>query len=114
MLAPGDAAPPPPGTAVGRRGSLMAIRRAFRALTVVAAALAGVPSPVLAQVGLTHVASGFTQPVFVGHAGDSTNRLFIVERAGRIRVLPQGASMGIVFLDITSSVLSTGGEQGLL
>jgi glucose/arabinose dehydrogenase len=92
----------------------MAARHALGALVIAVAALVGVPSPLHAQVGLTHVVSGLTQPVFVGHAGDNTNRLFIVERAGRIRVLPPGASMGIVFLDITGTVLSSAGEQGLL
>ena len=91
----------------------MAARHAFYVAVVAAALLASTPSPVLAQVGLTHVASGFTDPVFVGHAGDGSNRLFIVERAGRIRVLLPGATMGIEFLNITPSV-STTGEQGLL
>ena len=84
------------------------------ALVVAGAALVVVPSHVHAQVSLTHVASGFTQPVFVGHAGDNTNRLFVVERVGRIRVLLPGASMGIVFLDIEASVLSNSSERGLL
>jgi glucose/arabinose dehydrogenase len=92
----------------------MATRHTLHALVVAGAALLAAPSVLHAQVRLTTVVSGLTQPVFVGHAGDGTNRLFIVERAGRIRVLPPGASMGIVFLDITSSVLSAGGEQGLL
>lgn len=54
-----------------------------------------------------------SNPVFVGNAHDGSNRLFIVERDGRIRVLPPGAGAATVFLDISSRLLA-GGEQGLL
>jgi glucose/arabinose dehydrogenase len=54
----------------------------------------------------------FSQPVFVTHAGDSTHRLFVVERAGTIRVIAGGTSMQ--FLDIRTLVRSSGSEQGLL
>lgn len=63
---------------------------------------------------LQTVLSGLSNTVFVTHAHDGTNRLFILEKAGRIRVAQQGASTTTVFLDITSRVLSTGNEQGLL
>jgi glucose/arabinose dehydrogenase len=59
------------------------------------------------------VSSGITSPTFVGNAGDGTNRLFIVEQAGIIRVLQSGSSSPTPFLDIRSKVVS-GGEQGLL
>jgi len=62
---------------------------------------------------LVPVLSGLIQPVFVGHAGDGTNRLFVVELAGTIRVVPPGSSTPTMFLDIRPKVLS-GGEQGLL
>jgi glucose/arabinose dehydrogenase len=59
------------------------------------------------------VASGLTQPVVVTHAFDK--RLFIVERAGRIRIVDAGgALLSTAFLDIASRVDSTGSEQGLL
>jgi len=93
----------------------MTIRRLVCAL--VASATLGLPSVPAAyaqQLEIATVVSGLNAPVFVGHAGDGTNRLFLLERAGRILVLPSGASMGIVFLDISGKVLTTGGEQGLL
>ena len=66
-----------------------------------------------AQPELELVLSGFSGPVDVVHAGD--DRLFIVERAGRIRILrPDGQLEPLPFLDITDRVLSSGGEQGLL
>jgi glucose/arabinose dehydrogenase len=62
---------------------------------------------------LQSVISGLSSPVYVTHAHDGTNRLFILEQAGRIRVAQPGASTSTVFLDIVSKV-SSGGERGLL
>jgi glucose/arabinose dehydrogenase len=58
------------------------------------------------------VTSGLTQPVYLTHAGD--NRLFIVERAGVIRIYQGGSLLGLPFLDITGLVRDTGTEEGLL
>jgi uncharacterized protein (TIGR03437 family) len=57
--------------------------------------------------------SGLQAPTFITSARDSSNRLFILEQVGRIRVLQPGARTTTVFLDITARVLS-GGERGLL
>jgi glucose/arabinose dehydrogenase len=62
---------------------------------------------------LVTVLSGLTSPIFAGHAGDGSNRLFIVEQAGVIKVLQPGGSTASVFLDINAKVLD-GGERGLL
>ena len=70
-------------------------------------------TPATAQIQLTSRVSGLTNPVFVGNAGDGSNRLFIVEQAGIIKVLQPDSSTPTVFLNITSRVLS-GGERGLL
>src|SRR5687767_12106260 len=73
-------------------------------------------SPLDAQttrITLEPVVSGLVQPVLLTNAKDGTNRHFIVEQAGRVRVLQPGASAATVFLDITSRVLF-GGERGLL
>jgi len=70
-------------------------------------------SPALAAVQLQPVLTGLSSPVYVTHAHDGTNRLFIVEQPGRILVLQPGAGTATVFLDITAKVLF-GGEQGLL
>ncbi len=58
---------------------------------------------------------GFNSPVDVTGSGDGSGRLFIVERAGRIRIYNQnnGLTQATFFLNITDRVLS-GGEQGLL
>ncbi len=65
-------------------------------------------------IALSQVTSGLIDPVFVTHAGDGSGRLFIVERAGRIRVLKGGALLATPYLNITSLVESGYAEQGLL
>ena len=60
----------------------------------------------------------FSRPVDLQHSKDGTNRLFVVEQAGRILVFPNNqstpASSMNVFLDIKSKVKSSGNEEGLL
>jgi len=57
----------------------------------------------------------FSNPLDLQHAGDGTNRIFVVEQAGRIKVFPNNpnATTTKTFLDITDRVTS-GGETGLL
>lgn len=57
----------------------------------------------------------FSAPVFLTHAYDATNRIFIVQQNGLLKVFPNDstASSSQTFLDITNKVLS-GGERGLL
>jgi glucose/arabinose dehydrogenase len=59
------------------------------------------------------VLSGLISPLYVTHAGDGSNRLFVVEQGGQILVLQPGASTPTVFLDITKNVV-VATEQGLL
>ncbi|MBI4443717.1 MAG: PQQ-dependent sugar dehydrogenase [Acidobacteria bacterium] len=66
-----------------------------------------------AAIELRTIASGLSAPVSVTHASDGSNRLFIVEQAGRIRILAGGSVLSTPFLDIRSQVRS-GGELGLL
>lgn len=55
----------------------------------------------------------FDTPVFLTHAGDGSNRIFIVEQGGVVRVLhPESNDVG-VFID-HSDVVRDGGERGLL
>ena len=66
-----------------------------------------------AQIVLTPVATGLSDPILVTNARDGSHRLFIVELSGIIKVLQPGASTPSVFLDIRSRVIA-GGELGLL
>lgn len=65
------------------------------------------------QISLAPFASGLSQPVHVTHAGDGSGRIFVVEKAGRIKIMKNGVVLPAPFLDISSKVLSAGGEQGL-
>lgn len=57
----------------------------------------------------------FTSPVDLQHAGDGTDRIFVVEQAGRIYVFENNPTTTVkkLFLNIVDSV-SSGGEMGLL
>jgi glucose/arabinose dehydrogenase len=58
----------------------------------------------------------FSRPVDLQHPGDGTDRLFVVEQAGVIRVFDNnaGATVAPIFLDIRSRVNDSGNEEGLL
>lgn len=65
------------------------------------------------EIELTEQWSGFSRPVQMTHAGDGTGRLFVVEQAGRIRLIDDGEVVAAPFLDISDRV-SCCGERGLL
>jgi len=58
------------------------------------------------------VVSGLERPVDIQHAGDE--RLFIIEKVGRIRIVQDGGLVDFPYLDISDRVGSRGNEQGLL
>ncbi|HKP32996.1 MAG TPA: PQQ-dependent sugar dehydrogenase [Chitinophagaceae bacterium] len=63
-------------------------------------------------IGYTSVITGLNFPVDVVNAGDGTNRIFIVEQGGVVKVFDAAyASLGNF---VTVSGVSTGGERGLL
>lgn len=83
------------------------------------------PSPVNVQFDELNVVNAFpnlrfNQPLLLTHAGDSTDRIFVVEKPGIIHVFDNDASVTStqVFLDITDKILPPGdpnlGETGLL
>lgn len=59
------------------------------------------------------VLSGFERPTSVTSAGDGSERLFVTEKAGRVRIVRGAQLLPEPFLDIQSRV-TTEGEQGLL
>jgi glucose/arabinose dehydrogenase len=65
------------------------------------------------RVVLQPVLTDLTEPLYITHARDGTDRLFVVEQGGVIKVRRPGAPTTSVFLDIRSRVLA-GGERGLL
>lgn len=64
---------------------------------------------------VTRVATGFASPLYLAAVPDGSGRVFVVERAGRIRILTPstGAIAAIPFLDVSAET-STDGERGLL
>ena len=64
-------------------------------------------------LNLQLVASGFASPVAIANARDGSNRLFIVEQGGVIKIYNGSQVLATPFLNIASKVLS-GGERGLL
>jgi glucose/arabinose dehydrogenase len=85
--------------------------------TVAAAATATAAPPVAAgelAIGLELIAEDFANPTHVTSANDGSGRLFVVEQAGRIWIVRDGAPLAEPFLDIIPLVGSNGNEQGLL
>lgn len=65
-------------------------------------------------ITLTRIATGFTRPLHITHAGDGSARLFISEKGGVVKIIRNGAVLPSPFADFTAVVRSTGSEQGLL
>jgi glucose/arabinose dehydrogenase len=103
------------------------VRRSFRYAIGMRGGLLGACLAVLVSVGTVHasaavtwpaitlvpVVSGLSAPVAIADAGDGSNRLFVVEQAGRVRLIKSGILQGTPFLDISTKV-SCCGERGLL
>jgi len=70
------------------------------------------------QVQLTNAFPSltFTRPILLTHAGDGTNRVFVAQQDGYIRVFANDSAAGsaLTFLDINDKLSSTTGEEGLL
>jgi glucose/arabinose dehydrogenase len=70
------------------------------------------------EVQLTNAfpALTFTRPLLLTHAGDGSNRIFVVQQDGLIKVFPNDTAVAsaTTFLNITNKLSSTVGEEGLL
>src|SRR6266540_1499737 len=79
-----------------------------------AAATAVPTAPPVTGIALEPVASGLVDPIGITNAGDGSDRLFVNERGGRIRVVnPDGTLRSTDFDDLSDRV-QAGGERGLL
>ncbi|HEV2108598.1 MAG TPA: PQQ-dependent sugar dehydrogenase [Thermomicrobiales bacterium] len=66
------------------------------------------------DISLTPVVAGFDQPLGVVQPDDGTDRLFVVEQSGQIKIVTDGEIAPRPFLDLTSVVGTNGSERGLL
>lgn len=82
----------------------------FLSLLMLPAVLAQGQNPYVNTV--PYLTAGLVKPVEITHAND--DRLFIVEKDGRIRIVENDTLKVTPFLDINQRVLSTASEQGLL
>ncbi|MEO8139546.1 MAG: PQQ-dependent sugar dehydrogenase [Gemmatimonadota bacterium] len=73
----------------------------------------GPPTQADSVLALTPVVSGLSFPVFLTAPPGDTTRLFVVEKAGAIRIVKNGAVLPTPFLDITA-LTTKSSEQGLL
>ncbi len=67
-----------------------------------------------APIALKPIAEDLERPVYVTHAGDGSDRLFVVEKRGTIALLRAGVPAADPFLDITALVDAGANERGLL
>lgn len=65
------------------------------------------------EIELVERWNGFARPVQLTHAGDGSDRLFVVEQAGRVQLIVDGQVQPVPFLDISARVECCG-ERGLL
>jgi glucose/arabinose dehydrogenase len=64
-------------------------------------------------ISLSRRPGTFSSPILVTNAGDGSNRLFVVEQGGRIKIIDGSTAIATPFLDIHTRV-SCCGERGLL
>lgn len=106
----GGSSTPPPGSPAAPDPFGLTTRVPVAGLT-----FPGTPGTASAQIARAFPNLTFSSPVCLTHAPDGTDRLFVVEVAGRIRVFSNAdsATSTATFLDISAQVRS-GGEEGLL
>jgi glucose/arabinose dehydrogenase len=72
------------------------------------------PEGTLPQLRLTAWVMNLDNPIYVTHAPNETNRVFVLEQEGRILVIKDGVASTTPFLDIRTKVDLQVWEQGLL
>jgi glucose/arabinose dehydrogenase len=107
----GTVTPPSPAAPSNPGASVTTVPSASSA--VPSAGLGSSFDPAGQTVDTEVVVAGLVAPVDVANAGDGSGRLFVVEQAGRIRIVKDRTIVAEPFLDITNQIAS-GGERGLL
>ena len=91
---------------------MTATPRTFVSILLAAACTLAPTAPVAAATWY-RVYAGISSPVEITHAGDGSNRLFLVQQSGRVLIAKGAAVLPTPFLDISALILG-GGERGLL
>ncbi len=91
------------------------LHRRMRSITrsLLATAVLAVGAAAPAQAAELVPVDTFAEPIFVTAPPDDDQRLFVVERGGKIRIVKDGERVGGRFLEVPGGV-STDGERGLL
>ena len=75
-------------------------------------------APKAADIAFSEFASGFNRPLYLTHAGDGSERIFVLEQTGRVWIITDGLRSQQPFLDLSDSITATANrtysEQGLL
>lgn len=75
-------------------------------------------APSAEDVEFTEIDSGFNRPLYLTHAGDGSQRLFVLEKTGKVWIIRDGLREQHPFLDLSALVTPTANnltsEQGLL
>ncbi|MBZ0303982.1 MAG: PQQ-dependent sugar dehydrogenase [Anaerolineae bacterium] len=91
----------------------------FLSLTLaLPAAAQDTPAPDASQVQWTEYVTGLARPIYLTSAFDGSGRLFVLEQAGKIRLIIDGVLQDTPFLDLSGlssqDILSGYSERGLL
>ncbi|MDQ1705309.1 MAG: hypothetical protein QOF18_1675 [Frankiaceae bacterium] len=70
-------------------------------------------APGKVHIAFHRVAGGFSDPTYVTSASDGLARLYVVEQAGRVRIVTHGRVQSTPYLDLHNEVACCG-ERGLL
>ena len=69
------------------------------------------------EIPVEVIVQGITAPVYLDAPHDGTNRLFVVEQTGQIRIIKEGKILPVPFLDVSAKMDNLGSgysEKGLL
>lgn len=91
-----------------KRSPLNAVLPGLLLILLATAVLAGAEPP---RIKLEPMVRRLERPLWLTH--DGTDRLFVIEQPGRVRLIVNGQLQKTPYLDLTKGVLD-GGEQGLL
>jgi glucose/arabinose dehydrogenase len=77
------------------------------------AGLTGTAAAAPPAIAIQTFVTGLSSPVAMENPRDGTERLFVLEQGGKIRIIQGGSLLPVPFLNVTS-IIESGGEEGLL